>query len=253
MLAMKKSIIVLICSSCAWSGPGAPFQDLGFDDANTNDLYTTGFPPALGLGFGTFGDLLPGWQLSLGSRPYTDALWVNLAGFDFGLASLYSRNNTVFAPINHFPVSGLYSFAMLPSYGINGMPGPYTPFILSQTGDVPANAQSLHFTIYGSPFEVRVNDTLLPVSYSQGPATANPNTRTSDAVADISAFAGQTVTLKFTTLDTDGLNTIVNGLDSIYFAPVPEPGVSTVFSVGLLGLGALWLLRSRSARGQPRK
>jgi len=168
---------------------------------------------------------------------------VNLTFVDVGLASLYNSDNFAPFPRNLFPVQGLYSFAMVPGYGINGMPGPYTPFILSQTGDVPANAQTLHFRIYGNPFEVRVNDTLLPVSYTQGPQTTNPNTRKSDAVADISAFAGQTVTLKFTTLDTDGLTTFVNGLDSIYFAPVPEPGTLVIFSAGLAGFAASWRRR----------
>ncbi len=245
---MNKSIILLICSSCAWGGLGAPFEDLGFDEANTNNLVTGG----PGLGTGTIGDLLPGWRLQLATGPYTDLLWVNLEASGLGLASLYNRNNNALGfPQTHFPVSGIYSFAMYPSYGINGG-GPYTPFILSQKGDVPANAQTLHFTIYGSPFEVRANDSLLSVSYTQGPPTTDPNTRMSEAVGDISAFAGQTVTLKFTTLDTDGFTTFVNGLDSIYFAPVPEPGSSTLFSAGLLGLGSLWLLRPRLARGHPR-
>jgi len=90
-----------------------------------------------------------------------------------------------------------------------------------------------------------MNDTLLAVSYVQGPPTPDPNMRSSDAVADISAFAGLTVTLKFTTLDTDGLTTVVNGLDSIYFSPVPEPGTVALLSAGLSVLGALGLRRGR--------
>jgi hypothetical protein len=246
---MKTAAILLIYSSCAYGLVGGPFRDLGFDDANTNKLVNTGGP--VGLGSGTTGDLLPGWQLALGAGPYSDSLWVNLAAIDLGLASLYNRDNIGFGAQGHFPASGIYSFAMVPSYGMNGG-GPYTPFSLSQTGDVPANAQMLHFTIYGSPFEVRVNNTLLPVIYTQGPPTTNPNTRTSWAVADISAFAGQTVTLKFTSLDTDGLNTVVNGLDSISFAPVPEPGTTLLLFAGLLSLTAASLRRGRSGRSSRR-
>ncbi len=239
---MKRATILLIYSSCAYCVLSAPFQDLGFDDANTNNLVTTAGP---GLGTGSIGDLLPGWQLHLASGPYTDLLWVNLEAVDLGLASLYNRNNFGPAPQNRFPVQGIYSFAMVPGYGPLGQVISYNPFILSQTGDVPANSQTLHFRGYGSPFEVRMNDTLLAVSYVQGPPTPDPNMRSSDAVADISAFAGLTVTLKFTTLDTDGLTTVVNGLDSIYFSPVPEPGTVALLSAGLSVLGALGLRRGR--------
>jgi hypothetical protein len=241
---MKPRIMLIAYASFTLAGVGAPFEDLGFDDANTNNLVKLAGEP--GQGTGTIGDLLPGWQLYLGAGQYTDSLWVNLTFVDLGLASLYNRDNFNPFPRNRFPVQGLYSFAMIPSYGVNGMPGPYTPFVLSQMGDVPANAQTLHFRNYGSPFQVRVNGALLPVSYAQGPATIDPNTRTSEAVADISAFAGQTVTLTFTTLDSGGLNTVVNGLDSIYFAPVPEPGTIVIFSAGLAALGACWLRRARS-------
>src|SRR6266852_4018750 len=96
---MKTATILLIYSSCAYGLVGAPFQDLGFDDANTNNLTTTGFPPTLGLGVGTFCDLLPGWQLQLASGPYMDPLWVNVNPPGLGLASLYNRDN--FAPFPH--------------------------------------------------------------------------------------------------------------------------------------------------------
>jgi len=248
---MKPAVILLIYSSCAWSAFSAPFQDLGFDDANTNNLTTTGFPPTLGLGIGTPSDLLPGWQLYYGGGPYSDALWVNLTFIDTGLASLYNRSNVGPSPKNPFPVAGAYSFAMWP--GFLGQPLHYTPFVLSQTGDVPANAQALHFTIFGGQFEVRVNDNLLNVSYTEGPPTADTNTRRGDAVADISAFAGKTVTLKFITLDTQDITTVVNGLDSIDFAPVPEPGTLAILSIGLATLGGCWLRRARSAGSHRRR
>src|SRR5713101_6166548 len=106
---MKNSMILLIYSSCACCGLSSPFQDLGFDEANTNNLVSFAGDP--GLGTGTIGDLLPGWQLYLGAGPYADSLWVNLTFVDLGLASLYNRDNFSPFPRNRFPVQGLYSFA----------------------------------------------------------------------------------------------------------------------------------------------
>ncbi|HZI33743.1 MAG TPA: PEP-CTERM sorting domain-containing protein, partial [Candidatus Binatia bacterium] len=54
---------------------------------------------------------------------------------------------------------------------------------------------------------------------------------------DVIQFAGQPVTLKFTTLDMPG--SVVNGLDDIQFSlqPAPEPTVTTFFLFGLCAMG----------------
>ena len=58
----------------------------------------------------------------------------------------------------------------------------------------------LRFLTYALPLELRVNDILIPLEfdYSRFPST-DPIMRAGDAFGDISAFAGQTVELKFTT------------------------------------------------------
>jgi hypothetical protein len=135
------------------------------------------------------------------------------------------------------PVEGRFSFAMAPN-------DPIGLLSLLQTGDVPVNAQFLHFTSFATGVQVYINGSLVPVSYSYGPRPQNLNAWTASAEADISAFAGQTVELKFVSLSTFGTGTILNGLDSIYFSPVPEPATVSILVVGLFPLG-LWRLCSR--------
>src|SRR5258708_1237875 len=126
---MKTAIILLVCSSCTWSGLGGRFKDLGLDEDNTDNLVAPvppGNPPYTDVGSGTPADLLPGWQLQLASGPYMDPLWVNVNPPGLGLASLYNRDNLAPFPHNRFPVDGLYSFAMWPDYSVGGFRAPYT-------------------------------------------------------------------------------------------------------------------------------
>jgi hypothetical protein len=248
MISRVKTRLFALCVA-AGAVEAAPFQNLGFDAANTNNLDTTGFPPVLGLGFGTASDLMPGWQMFSGTNPITQNVWVNLNPAGLGLCSLYNRLNSPTPPPfaqERYPVEGLYSFGMFPWAGIGE---PYIPYTLSQAGEVPADAQWLRFLIFGSAFELRLNDVLVPVTYEYGPERRNPNTRPATALADVSAFAGQTVELKFITLDTGGIDTFINGIDSIVFVPVPEPGTGALVGGGLclLALGS-WAQRKRARK-----
>ena len=225
----------IICLTVTTSQTGAaPFLNLGFDEANTNKLVFDN-PPNVDVGFGTSTDLLPGWELQLGSILVTNYVWLNLNPTGFGLASLYDSNNYLFDTRTHLPVDGKYSFAMFPDQ-------PIGLFSLTQTGDVPADAQLLHFTSFGMGVQLFLNGTSIPVTYTYGPRPQNLNAWSAAASADISAYAGQMVELKFVTLPTLGTGTLLNGLDSIYFSPVPEPGTLALLMLGLSPLG-LWRLR----------
>jgi hypothetical protein len=48
------------------------------------------------------------------------------------------------------------------------------------------------------------------------------------------------VELKFLTLDSGGIDTYINGIDSIVFVPIPEPGTGALVGGGLLVLGVSW-------------
>ena len=168
---------------------------------------------------------MPGWQLFQGTDP------VSLAGYDLypislGVASIYDSNSQGFPA----PVSGRYSLGLYPGY--NAL-FEYQPFSLVQTGDIGANVQSIRFINYGSPFELRVNGTLIPLSYDFQPGSTNLDMRLANVTGDISAFAGQTVQLKFTTVDMPG--SVVNGLDGIGLSTqaAPEPAETALFLLGL--------------------
>lgn len=163
----------------------------------------------------------------------------NLYPVGFPYATIADANNPVADP-----VVGQYSLVLAPGYNLSTLT--FRPWELVQAGDVPADAQSIHFISFGAPFELRVNGSLVPLVYDFGSITPIPNHRRGDAVGDISAFAGQNVELKFTTLRDNG-NPIAseNILDGIAFSAqaIPEPS-----TLALLALGALLLFGARRVR-----
>ncbi|PYI87810.1 MAG: hypothetical protein DME26_04930, partial [Verrucomicrobia bacterium] len=104
--------------------------------------------------------------------------------------------------IGAYPVIGAYSFAMRPRYEFE-FPRGLIPYSLSQSGELPADTKSIHFLSYGAPLQLAVNGSLVPVAYAQRLSKPgwDPNIPVFDAAGDISPYAGQTVELKFTTLE----------------------------------------------------
>ena len=213
--------------SWPYSGQSASFQNLNFDNANTNNLVDVS---GRGDYAGPTSELLPNWQVTVSGIDAT------LTGFN--LTAPGSGYHTIVSPsyANRSPVIGLYSFVMAPFYDVRGT---FIPYSLAQTGDVPADAKSIRFLSYWAPLQLEVNGSLAPVAYTQrlSEPAWNGNIPVFDAVADISPYAGQTVELKFTTLLTPNYPG-ANGLDEIFFSDVAIPEPSTL---ALLLLGALVL------------
>jgi hypothetical protein len=210
---MKKFVSFLLLLLLGTAVESAPFQNLGFDV----------YDPSTGL--------LPGWHVqdpvTDGSHNTSEGVLIGVdqitAGLNYG--TLIDTNISLQLGYN-LPVSGQYSLGFWPGFDGNGS---FAPFSLTQTGDVPADAKSIHFVGFGGAFELRVNHLLVPLVYDNTPGTIAVN-----VYGDMSAFAGQTVELDFTTIK----GARPNGIDSILFSPqiVPEPTTCLFFGLGWLGL-----------------
>jgi hypothetical protein len=236
---MKRLFPTLLASLLASSshGEAASFQDLNFDSANTNNIFDSS---GVGDYSGLMSELMPGWTLVGGTNTAT-YVGYNRTQPGSGYATVVSP-----AYVNAYPVVESYSFGMLPKYDLLGT---FVAFSLSQSGDLPSDAQSIHFLSYGAPLELQVNGTDLSLDYTPVPSQWNPGIPVFDAAGDISSFAGQNVELKFTTLRTPNYQGL-NGLDEIYFSniPVPEPAPWVVFSLG--GLALVWFRHRRKCGKQ---
>jgi hypothetical protein len=221
---MRKTLTILYVLGIVSSpASAAQFQNLGFDTAQTN--ITVPLPPDQGVGYGPAADLLPDWQLFQGTNQVS-SIGYDLNPISLGVASLYDANPQGFPA----PVSGAYSLGLYPGYNLLFQ---YQPFSLVQSGEIGANIQSIRFINFGSPFELQVNGVSIPLIYEYQPGNGNLDTRLAVVTGDVIQFAGQQVTLKFTTLDVPG--SAVNGLDNLEFSTqiVPEPAAPLLLLVGL--------------------
>jgi len=165
--------------SLACGAFGAAFQNLGFEDANTNYVRDLdGVPPIQLIGLAS--DMLPAWHLSLGTNSET------LIGLDAirpgpGYASIFTAANSFGRPVVDF-----YSLSLNGEVDTSGT-RTYIPYSLIQTGELPADAKSIQFLSYGSPVEVRINGSLIPLFYSYEPPTPDPTTRRAVVLGDVSA------------------------------------------------------------------
>jgi hypothetical protein len=222
---MKTILSLLLAAAVTMSaaqtfGQGSlQFENLDFEAANIQQSQTPGQVSSL--------DALPGWSVYLGANQQT------LVGYNsVALGSTWVTLQGTNAPFGIYnSIEG--NFSLLLQGG-----GTAPCAAIAQTGLVPANAQSLNFQAQagGGTLVVSVGGQIVPFFAT----AAGPNY--SWYGADVSAFAGQTVELRFSALQ--GLNDW--NLDTIRFSPVPipEPGTLALFAIGALLLG--WrFVRSR--------
>src|SRR5204863_5956760 len=129
-----------------------PFRNLSFDEANTNHIFDVS---GSGVAFyGPADEMLPGWRLqNLEGQPTfvgDDAITLGL-----NFATLYDAK--------------VYQDSRLPFYeegrfSLGLWPDPSDAFSLSQSGDIPARAKSIHFVTFGGQLELRINNTPVEIS-----------------------------------------------------------------------------------------
>jgi hypothetical protein len=236
---LMRTVYLVPCIVLALTSSAAPFQNLGFDEANTNQVHFAYIPPGgqdHPYGFGPIGDLLPGWQLFDGTNKFTTL------GFDYDEISDATTLLSTNFPETFFPIEGSYALRL----------GGRADLSLVQTGDIPADAKFLRYDFTEIPFSVTINGATLAHSFG---FLSAPNYRT-NAVFDISQFAGQNVELKFKLVDLGPMGYgNIGYLDSITFIPgAPAPILhiqqqATNITVTWIGDSSITLQSSASAVG----
>jgi hypothetical protein len=188
------------------------FVNLDFESANLSG-YGAGSVPAT--------NAIPGWTAYIRGTPLTNINYnvseaqnfqVDLVGTNIG-----------------YSIQGSYSIFIAGSFN--------SPVSIGQNGTIPVTAQTLIFwgDVVALPNSSSVTFNGQPLFLS---VIGNLPDHFNIYAADISAFAGQTGQLLFTSQyvpEADG-----DYIDNIQFSssPIPEPGVLSLFALG--GLGFLW-------------
>jgi hypothetical protein len=222
---MKCCFLACLAGLLISGGFAAEFQNLNFDEANTNNVID-GF-------LGSREDLLPGWRLFSGRREVTQGR-LNLLPIGYDLAILYDR---VRGPDAGAFVEGRFSLTLIPGREEQG--NVEIPYTLLQTGQVPEEARSIHFLSFFGPVEMSINGSRQHLFYNSSglpPGVVK-------ASADLSLFSGETVELQFRTSSTAGATGY--GLESIVFSPEIIPEVPPWALMVLGGLGIFGLNRVR--------
>jgi hypothetical protein len=219
--AMKRFLFIPLTFAVALTGTrAAPFQNLDFESATfvpiPNDPHDRVY----------LSSALPYWTGYIGADQTNAVLHNNFF--------LGSSGISIQGPTNsYFPILEGSLTPMLQA-GTDRLGNP-TPVALSQTGLVPLDARSLFFRARAStfggpnPFVVTLDGetlSMMPIAVSGDLYTLYGG--------DVSAYAGQTLELRFTALPftSAGYNFF---LDAIEFSPNPVPEPSTFALLAIAG------------------
>ncbi len=195
--------------------------------------------------------MAPGWADPAGGGigyNYTQPF-----GVAASLLDVNYRNTTQPANPAKVPLVGQFSLGLWP-----GALGGDFPVVLQQTGDIPADAQSLRFLYHGDNLRVYVGGAARLVHFAGTRPSGDPEVGDLRYYAvDVSEFAGQTAQLHFEfrsfgnpPIDGPPIPGLPDAkfhvLDDLSFSPlpaVPEPQTWALFGIGFTALG--WIQRRR--------
>lgn len=253
--------MLLFMSMTGYSSPAGAFVNLGFDQLN----WPPNLPPLIpGTPFNFVrGELVrPGWDST--PQPGVGYNWTqNFAGW----ASIVDRDfrDTHFGKNAPAPVVGTFSLAVWPLSGPIG-PGEYEPYKLTQTGDIPLDAQSLRFLYHGNDLRVFLADSERTLQPLPDVISGDPQIPLYHYFAvDVSPYAGQTVELRFEFRsqgyddfrlipprlpgEPDAQSHVLDDLSLSPLPAVPEPSTWALLGLGVAALA--WGSRKRRAEPAP--
>jgi hypothetical protein len=221
MKHMNKIVLVSMFGFVTISGLQAgAFTNLDFESANTNNI-----TDYFGIQIGATKDLAPGWTLKDKNGVEMTNLFLNSATpGGLPLAILESKVSD-------------YTFPYDGQYGLSLVSSTTDPLFLSQTGTIPLGTKYINFSSLQN-VSLTINGT--PVGIDEVPVWKIdphfPILSKNLAWADVSAYAGQEVTLTFAS---DVPNLAAGcGVDNIQFSStllVPEPSTVALFGLGCIG------------------
>jgi hypothetical protein len=226
----------------AWSCGAGEFRNLGFDQPEIPDFAGVTIP---GSSFeGAAEDwVIPGWDVLNGvGHGHTQPFQNGSSLLDHDYVNTRQPASPAKVPVVDSCSLGIWPYS--------GSRFREVPFVLKQTGDIPADAQSLRF-LYPGPgdFKVYVGGAERLVHFTESRPSGDPEIPSLDYfVVDVGLFAGQTAELRFEFFrfgnypGQDGgpfagrPDAKFHVLDDLSFSPlpdVPEPATWAPLTAGL--------------------
>jgi hypothetical protein len=230
MKTIKSTILIIVIVLTQNHAEAQGFINLDFESANISG-YTPGSSDV------PISAAIPGWTGSYGNNQTTQVCYdgISIGG---AVISVIDDNAPVFQPLQ-----GNFSVFL---FG-GGGGGPSAS--ISQTGTIPAGTESILMDAWTSDASPVVAIDGQPINMVAVQAFANYTLY----AGDVSAYAGQAVTLSFTDPPPSVGGPSMFELDDIAFSPntVPEPNTLALVVMGGAAFGLRrWRMRANAARQQ---